>query len=324
MKRRWPNSLRCQVLAVFHCVRAIGKSKEEAPLDIRSLRTWEEYQYECLRLVDFLRPHGFADILDAGAMAEGMRQYLDLTLAQLACNRRSLQTLEKMLAAFSKLEYAVNRYLELHSLDIPRLDTLAVRRECRARAGLELQRNSTAYDDRAYPEPYGLIAAIEDPTHQLQALLQLEGGVRAEGSGAPRGHLKNPLTGKALLGECDDPVTGERCGAIATREKGGKVTTHFLPLGTYAHLQEYLERYGQLESDYPAYLASVNRAARATHQHISGRGSHGLKHNFARKRYLQCARHGMTQEQALLQVSLEAGHFRPKETFTYTLGRRRP
>ena len=53
---------------------------------------------------------------------------------------------------------------------------------------------------------------------------------------------------------------------------------------------------------------------------LVGRGSHGLKHNFAQERYLECVSHGLSHEQALQQTSLETSHFRMRETLTYTCG----
>lgn len=39
---------------------------------------------------------------------------------------------------------------------------------------------------RAYEDPDALVAAIDDPSHQLAAKIQLEGGCRAEGVGFAR------------------------------------------------------------------------------------------------------------------------------------------
>ena len=78
--------------------------------------------------------------------------------------------------------------------------------------------------------------------------------------------------------------------------------------------------HGKLESDYFAYVEAINRAAKETGQYAPGRGSHGLKHNFAQERYLECINHGMSHEQALQQTSLETSHFRLRETLTYTRG----
>lgn len=184
-----------------------------------------------------------------------------------------------------------------------------------------MRKSSRVFDNRAYPDPCRLIEAIHSATYQLQASLQYEGGLRAEGVGAPSNRrVKNPLTREGLHGIGFDPVTGAPTGIIAAVEKGGKETEHYVSAETYRRLDEYIQVHGRLESDYVDYLAAINRAATETGQYAPGRGSHGLKHNFAQERYLECISHGLTHEQALQQTSLETSHFRLRETLAYTRG----
>lgn len=169
--------------------------------------------------------------------------------------------------------------------------------------------------------PLRLIEKIADPTFQIQASLQYEGGLRAEGVGAPSNRrLQNPLTTKGLRGTAKDPVTGKLVGIVAATEKGGKEPDHYVSLETYSRLEEYILAHQQLESNYCAYVEAINQAAKSTGQYARGRGSHGLKHNFAQERYLECVSHGFSHEQALQQTSLETSHFRMRETLTYTSG----
>lgn len=318
---KWPKSLHCQVEAAFQSIRGFCLKKIEAPDQIRSIRTWKAYRYEAHRFADYLISRGCATLLDPERLQSEMSGYLDEVVLRFRRKGNSLQSLEAMLAALGKLEHAINNYNQVHELGVQQLDTSQLRRECHARAKSVLKRFSSPYDDRAYPDPESLIDAIADPTHRLQALLQLEGGLRAEGVGAPRGELRNPLISKALKGVRPDPVNGEERGVIVVKEKGGKVTEHFVSLGAYRQLEEHLTLYGELSSDYGSYLKSIVTAARATHQHATGRGTHGLKFSFAQRRYHECLRYGFTHGQALLQVSLETAHFRLKETYTYTIGR---
>lgn len=73
------------------------------------------------------------------------------------------------------------------------------------RAALQSQEQDRA--QRAYPDPEGLIAAITNPAHKLMASLQLEGGFRTEGVGAPS-RLANPLSQDNLMGFCTDQISG--------------------------------------------------------------------------------------------------------------------
>lgn len=87
-------------------------------------------------------------------------------------------------------------------------------------------------------------------------------------------------------------------------------------------METLLSALGKLEYAINHYikLHDINAVPLDTDQYSLGRGSHGLKHNFAQERYLECIRYGLSHEQALQQTSLETSHFRLRETLTYTRG----
>lgn len=321
MKHRWPTSLHSQTEAVFHAVRSIREAKADSALGIRSFGSWKVYKYEAHRFVALMIGNGRTSILDTASVHDDMAAYLEERLAHYVEKKHSRQTMETILSALGKFEYAINHYIEIHALEIPRLNTEQLRMEFYARSRKLLRKSSKLFDNRAYPDPVRLIAAISDGTFQLQASLQYEGGLRTEGVGAPSNRrLKNPLTMNGLHGITADPVTGSEVGIVASVEKGGKETEHYVSVPTYRRLEEYFDRHGKLESDYFAYVEAINAAAHKTGQYAPGRGSHGLKHNFAQERYLECIAHGKSHEQALQQTSLETSHFRLRETLTYTRG----
>ena len=310
-----------QTEAVFHSVRSIREAKADSALGIRSFGSWKVYKYEAHRFVEFMTGNGRISILDTASVHDDMVVYLEERLAHFVERKRSRQTMETILSALGKCEYAINHYIEIHALDILRLNTEPLRMDFYARSRKLLRKSSKLFDNRAYPDPHRLIAAINDGTFQLQASLQYEGGLRTEGVGAPSNRrLKNPLTSNGLRGISVDPVTGSEVGIVASVEKGGKETEHYVSVATYRRLEEHISRHGKLESDYFTYVEAINTAAKATGQYAPGRGSHGLKHNFAQERYLECINHGLTHEQALQQTSLETSHFRLRETLTYTRG----
>ena len=321
MKHRWPTSLHSQVEAIFHSVRSIGKSKMDTVQGIRSFGSWDRYKGLTHSFVNVLELNGRTSILNTLSVRDDMAEYLEERLAHYVEKKRSRQTMETILSALGKFEYAINHYIEIHTLDIPRLETEKLRMDFYANSRKQLRKSSKIFDNRAYPDPIRLIAAIIDGTFQLQASLQYEGGLRTEGVGAPSNRrLKNPLTCNGLRGIGTDPVTASPVGIVASVEKGGKETEHFISVSTYRRLEEYISRNGKMESDYFAYVESINTAAKATSQYAPGRCSHGLKHNFAQERYLECINHGLSHEQALQQTSLETSHFRLRETLTYTRG----
>ena len=322
MKSRWPSaSIHSQVEAAFHSVRSIRATKESCKAGIRSFGSWKVYRSEAHRFADYLRQNDCNSLLDTALVQKLLKDYLTEKLTYYAEKQRSLQTWETMLAGIAKFEHALNQYISTHDISATLLETQEIRKLCSRDAKRLLRKSSRLFSNRGYPDPSALVAAIDDGACQLQAALQLEGGLRAEGVGCPsHRRMKNPLTGAGLRGVGADPVTHTPVGIISVDEKGGKSTEHFISVGTYRKLEEYLLKHDKLESDYLDYLAAINLAAKKTGQFASGRGTHGLKHNFAQERYYQCVEHGLKHEQALQQVSLETAHFRMRETLTYTRG----
>jgi len=321
MKHRWPVSLHSQVEAVFHAIRSIRQTKTDSITGIRSFGSWKVYKYEAHRFVTFMIGKGRTSILHTLSVYDDMAEYFKQKLTHYVEKNRSRQTMETILSAMGKLEYALNSYIEQHAPETPKLNSQQLRMEYYTRSRRLLRKSSKLFNNRAYPDPLRLIAAITDGTFQLQAPLQYEGGLRTEGVGSPSNNrLKNPLTEKGLHGIGMDPVTGLPAGIISSVEKGGKETEHFVSVETYHRLEKHIQTHGKLESNYADYLQAINTAARKTKQYAPGCGSHGLKHNFAQERYLECIAHGMSHEQALQQTSLETSHLRLRETLTYTRG----
>ena len=320
MVHRWPRSLHSQVEAVLQGIRSFRQTKTGSD-GIHSFGSWKVYRFEAHKFAQFMHDRGRESLLDSNAVTEDLAAYLTKKLEYYAASKKSRQTMETVLSALGKLKYAINSYVERHGLKVAPLDIEKMRLEFYPRSKSQLPKSSKVFGNRAYPDPVRLIESITDPTFQLQASLQYEGGLRAEGVGAPSNRrLKNPLTAKGLRGTAKDPVTGQLVGVVAATEKGGKETDHYVSLETYSRLEKYILAYHQLESEYGDYVEALNRAAKETGQYARGRGSHGLKHNFAQERYLECVSHGFSHEQALQQTSLETSHFRMRETLTYTSG----
>jgi len=320
MHHRWPKSLHSQVEAVFHSIRSIHRSKSEISDGIRSFGTWQVYRCEIHRLVEAIS--GQVDsLLNTRSVANAAENYLESRFGEYVLNGQSRQTMETFLSSLGKFEFALNHYINFHGLGVPPLDIECLRKRYYRLSRKKLPRSSRKFLNRAYPDPLRLIESIQDATCQLQASLQYEGGLRAEGVGAPSNNrLRNPLVEESLVGIGNDPVTGLEVGIISVKEKGGKRTDHYVSVSTYRKLEQYLVLNGQLSCSYSVYLESLNMAARMTDQYSEGRGTHGLKHNFSQERYLECVTHGLTHEQALQQTSLETAHFRLRETLTYTRG----
>lgn len=313
---RWPKSIHSQVEAVFSSLRAIGSKKAEVgPLPVRGLGTWAVYRQDAHRFGAYLQQRGCSDLRDT----EQLRQHLGAYLAErrnaLLAAYGSFQTYEREIQALVKLSDAMHVYFLKH--DIPVANGLRPFLTEAKHVGKEtLTARSSTYTSRAYPDVPGLLAAIQSPTHRLQARVQAESGCRAEGVGAAsRG--RNPLTQGNLRGIIADPVTGQDVGSIEVREKGGKWTVHFMSVGTYRELEVHLRVHDRLESSYRSYARAVEDAARLTAQYERGRGTHGLKHAYAQHRFREAVSHGLQHEAAMQATSLELAHNRLDATNIY-------
>ena len=319
-KLRWSKSLHSQIEAVFASFKGFGEKKILATGSIRSVGTWHSYKSEAHRFAKYLHSKGITDLRETSAVQQAAKTYMAERLAVARREGHSHQTQQARASALAALEKAFNRFFAQRGIPL-RLDFAQSRREYLELSRVYLARRQEYADGtRAYPYPEKLVAAIRHEGHALQATLQFQSGMRSEGVGAPSGQVRNPLLLENLRGYTKDPATGQQVGVVVTKEKGGKLTSHFLPRTTYERLNEYLQRHGSLESKYSDYHAAVTTAAKITGQYAPGRATHGLKTHFAKSRYAQCVKYGFTHEQAMQQTAWELAHHRWDITLIYTRG----
>ncbi len=319
-KLRWSKSLHSQIEAVFSTLKGFGEKKAAATGNIRSLGTWRSYRSEAHRFAKFLQSKDVSDLREVDKVQTAAKAYLAERLTIARQKGHSLQTQQARVSALAALEKGFNRFFEQRGIPL-RLNFAETRQEYGALSRAYLSpRQEYADGTRAYPSPERLVAAITNEVHALQATLQYQSGMRAEGVGSPSGRIRNPLTLENLRGHGKDPVTGKLVGIVSAKEKGGKWTSHFLPMPTYERLKTYLEKHGRLESRYLDYRNAIIDAAKLTGQHAPGRGTHGLKTFFGKHRYAQCVKFGLTHEQAMQQTALELSHNRWDITLIYTRG----
>lgn len=324
-------SIKSQCGAALKTITKIGQSRHEAKatgeVGIFSTATRNAVGQRLFPLQEFCKKERIKHLEKMSP--QNMEKYLDIRLRHHMAKKNSLHTFRAELSALGKLEQGLNRFSELHRGGKFKYDWSLLRKEISIAAKEVLQRETSTYKDRAYLCPDAIIKAISNPVHQLQAKIQLEAGCRAEGVGAPskgeNGKAYNPMTmanwhhpeTRQQLGTVIDPITREPVATFWTKEKGGKVAYHFCTLKTREDILSHIEKYGCLESNYKEYLASVNQAAMDVSQYHQGRGTHGLRHNFAQNRYDQAIRRGYSDEQAKYAVSQEMSHNRADITEAY-------
>lgn len=178
---------------------------------------------------------------------------------------------------------------------------------------------------RSYDDPDKLIDAIPNHAHRLAAIIQREGGVRAEGVGFGRSEYSRFVIILANLhGISADPYffDGRLVGVISTTEKGGYTSRHYISPDTYRDLEGYLNIYGKLGGNYLGYLRALEYAAQVTGQDLKGRGTHGLKHNFAQEFFRSAIAAGNSPESAKVETSQRCAHHRGDVFTTYYAGQR--
>lgn len=321
-------SLKRQIGVALDAITRIGESKILARKNgqqhyyIHSITTRSATGAALRPLVDFCTARSIKDIekLSVG----DLRDYIEVRLAHHIAMQNTLKTLQSELAVIARFERGMTAFNQAQRDGNKTFDLSSERSAASRLAVDELPRRASPLN-RAYIDPQDLVGAIKNPIHQLQARLQLEGGCRAEGIGAPAQAKFNPITRKNFrhhqtgeaLGKVKDPLTGEIKAAFWSIEKGGKLAYHYCSVDTFQAVSSHVQLHGKLESNYREYLASIEEAARATNQYSKGLGTHGLRFNFGQRRYDQAIRAGYSDEQAKVAVSVEMSHNRADVTETY-------
>ena len=317
-----------QIGGVLDMITRIGESKMLAKVNgqqnqfIHSISTRSATGQLLRPLVSFCSSRGIKNIDKINAT--DLADYIEDRFSHHLGRANTLKTFQTELSAIARLERALTHFNKVHRDGSKVIDLSSERASVAARARNIFPRRAGP-QNRAYKDPIQLINAIKNPTHQLQAKLQLEGGCRTEGVGAPAKVFCNPLNTKnfrhhktgAPLENVYDPLTGELRAAFWTVEKGGKLAYHFCSLETFRSVSNHIGQHGKIESKYKDYLKSVEFAAKQTGQFMKGSGTHGFRFNFGQKRYNQAIRAGYSDEHAKLVVSAEMSHNRADITETY-------
>jgi len=215
-------------------------------------------------------------------------------------------TLLSYSAAIEKLETALNLYAEKthsgRSYDW-QVELKKVRPEYQTLDRFE--------GSRAHHNPQAIIASIRDERYHLIARVQYEGGARLD---------EVRITCDDLRGIRPDSVTGEIKGWIKVKGKGGKVREIGVSQDTYRQVEQQVKSNGGTwgigdDKDRQDYREVLEEASEASGEDYTG--SHGMRWDYAQRRFKELQDHGMTYNEALAQVSKEMGHERADITEHY-------
>ena len=253
------------------------------------------------------------------------------------------QRFELISSAIGKLEIALRKFYDKINLGVPsehQVYDFSVRQNILNEARDELLVKETSDEPkfaRNYEDPKTLIKAIADEKLKLAAQIQYEGGARLEAVT----RIDTYMTIKTFklidnnLADMDykiiddiyskvtqlqgvklDPFDKKKKGQLLTVEKGGKPGIVQISVLSYQKLQNFLQNDGVFEIDANQYRRALINVANQTNQAYNG--SHGLRWNFAQRRFMELQILGnLTYEQALQQVSWEMKHERAEITEHY-------
>lgn len=320
-------SMNNQLMASIKQILRIGISRHDAKIAnggkspfIHSTGTLDKTFRRLQPLGKWLRAQGVRDLEKLNE--ELVQNYLHDRLLYHGERGNCRQTFRVELSALSALEKGLTFFNTKFREDRIQYDFHTLRKEY-SRLSKTLPTQS-GKKGRTVDHPEALISLIHDPAHRLMVRLQLEGGCRAEGVGAPQ-KGSNPFTpnnfldpdNKTDLGLKPDPVSGELVAIFWTIEKGGKLAYKYCSPVLKEDLLKYFSHTSSLHAPYRSYLASINEALRSSGQESKGRGTHSLRFAFAQRRYAECLKHGYSDEQAKQLVSREMSHNRPDITECY-------
>jgi len=324
--------LKPQITAALKTICRFGESRHEQKRlnngqspSIHSVGTLDRVAHRLWPLAKWLSEKGEKDLemLDEEMVAE----YLLLRLKYHKIQGNSRHTLQTELSALGNLCRGLTEFSLLHRPNPIIYDFSEVIAEFRPLLK-SMPKTTSSYKNRALPRPEEAISCLKKTKHRLMAEIQYRCGCRAEGVGAPQRSypgsnkllMRNFILpdGEEAIKPVPDPITKKPVYPFWTCEKGGKVAIKHCPEDLAHRIFDWLQSNPEgLTENYPTYLHGLNVAMRETGQHAKGRGTHSLRFNFAKNRYLDCIRSGMGDEQAKQYVSREMSHNRPDVTGGY-------
>jgi len=160
---------------------------------------------------------------------------------------------------------------------------------------------------RAYKDPEKIIAKIENPVYRTVAEMQLESGARIN-------ECRN-ITEDRLFGFHRDRITDEIKGRIYVQGKGGFKGYKHMKRETYLKIERAVKKKGVFTFSRQHYRKCLKAACKRAGEDY--RGSHGLRWNFAQRRFKEARSLGKPYEQALSITSRELFHHRADITEHY-------
>lgn len=268
---------------------AVGKK-----LGVYSYKTADAYRDVWRHAFSYARDNfGIRDITKL--TPEAIQSFLQAKLDQGVKHSTFMQ----YAAALEKLEVALNIYSEKHSLNRTYDFSQAIK-AVREIAHSSLERFSF---NRAYDNPQKVIDNLTG-TARMVARLQYEAGLRVKET--------------ALIKESQLKDNNR----LEIKGKGGKIRTVELPRDLYNELKNRIENSPDrtFRHNQASYRRELEAAARAAGENPRGKGTHGLRWNFAQEHFQRVLEETGSPTYAMASTSEALGHDRADITAHYLGG----
>lgn len=267
---------------------------------ISSYKTMEAYRSVWENFFNYLKEHW--QIKDYEKIEPiHIQSYMDYKIEYYP----SKQYLEKISAAFGKLEVALNTFSRQYR-DSQNTYDFSIRKQI-LKSAKDLKNVANNYHNRAYKNPEKIIENLHEHNHKIAARIELEGGARLEGCAL--------IKKDQIVGYKTDEITNEERGTLITKEKGGKVGEILINVDTYKELSNIILRDGKFKINKQKYFQDIRQACQITNE--VPEGTHGFRWSFAQRRVMEYVQAGYTYEVALKTVSSEMKHNRASITEHY-------
>lgn len=171
-------------------------------------------------------------------------------------------------------------------------------------------RGERSTENRAYCAPGVVVRNLREEKNIIAGAIMSEGGARIQEAGL--------IKKRQLRGIKKDPITGQNVGVIHLEKsttKGGRERYIYVSPKIYQKLEKYICQNGEFKIKPNAFRRDLNGVCDKLGEKYTG--AHGLRYNFAQRRYRQCREAGMNDIEARLLVSNEMGHSRIDITNRY-------
>lgn len=297
-------SVKNQIKQLWHLCDGIGISKYDTRKDsaylgqncykvsdlVHSYQSKDEFILRAAELARFVKKEFFVHDMQA-ITNKHIQSYISWKIES-DVSYRSISTyisqLEKIQVGLSKME----KKIESHNNLFDRSGLLLARETARKQAFRNPHKN------RAYNNLNAIRSYLVSNEAKIAFELQKEHGLRVSEA--------TTIREKQML----------KHNTIIVQGKGGYKLNKYLTKDLYDSIKKYIDKNGSFKISYVRYTKELKSAVEKSNQ--VWHSSHGIRYNYAQRTYKEFIDKGLTNAQALQEVSYLMGHNRSEITSVYS------